>query len=127
MKSQDLRTMAEDLSAKKNIPFKKTIHGKNKTELIKFIKRMNDDDGACDLHSLTKKELLERASVLPDFKKTFSVKTKAFLIEFINKNQEPDVAISPIHFDEIVDSPNHSKIQEAIERCFSDKSFDFNE
>jgi hypothetical protein len=131
IKMIDLKKIAEDLSKKFQIPFKKSVNGKNKTELIKFIKNIetpNNDSLPLpppnEYISKSKKELVEIAKILPNFKKSFENKSKSFLIEFIEKNKkETSGTISPIHFEDFINSPDPQKIQEAIIKCFSDKPF----
>jgi hypothetical protein len=107
LKCEELRKMANDLATEKNIKFKKTVHGKNKTELIKFINSINNEN--CNIQS----ESLKNTIANPEFDAS-----KAFLVHDCEN-------VSPIHFDDIIDSPNHSKVEEAIEKCFADKSFEF--
>lgn len=128
MKIIDLKKIADDFAKKFKIPFKKSVNGKNKTELIKFIKNVENHteipDKIDNLITKTKKELIELAKDLPDFKKSFENKSKIFLIEFIEKNKiESTGNISPIHFEDFINSPDPQKIQEAIIKCFSDKPF----
>lgn len=148
MKLSELKKLAEDRSREEKVPFKKTVHGKNKTELIKFIESLdktvlvspsmplspiNTDP---ELLRCSKKELVEKARSLNGFKKSWENKTKNFLMEWIIKNRsttlttsDPDLEIetgriSPIHFEDFLYQPDPLKVEEAIKRCFSNKPFD---
>ena len=141
-----LKDYAASLSKKYSVPFKKSVQGKNKKELLKFITETESKHGNQDrplssnnninpdLQSKTKKELLDIARSLPGFQPVFEKKTRPFLMEFIQKNepdhkeqekeQEDSGTISPIHLDDFLDNPDPEKIRQAIIKCFSEKPFD---
>ena len=133
MKLQELKDYAGTLAKQYNIHFKKSVHGKNKSDLCHFIENIEsfkgDDD---DLHHKSKAELLKMLEDRPDYNKSFSKKNKKTLIEIIQSVHIPDQescpqddhCVSPIHFDDLIENPNVDRLKEAIARCFSEKPFD---
>jgi len=139
-----LKDYAASLSKKYSVPFKKSVQGKNKKELLKFITETESKHGNQDrplssnnninpdLQSKNKKELLDIARGISGFQPSFEKKTRPFLMEFIQKNelvlkeqeQEDSGTISPIHLDDFLDNPDPEKIRLAIIKCFSEKPFD---
>jgi hypothetical protein len=139
MKLDDLKKYAENRALELNIQFKKTVHGKNKTELIKFIDSIENNSNLGieikiepNLESKTKSELLIIIKDHPEYNKCMDKKTKKFLIDFIiSKNilqkeeiTQADDSISPIHFDDCIESPDIEKLKDAISKCFSEQPFD---
>lgn len=132
-KTDTLKSYAEELSKAYNIPFKKTVHGKNKTELLKYIADVELKHGKIQfsVEEITnpKTELIHQAKLLPNYKKSYERKSKEFLTDFINnhskvKNEsKDDECISPVHFDDYIKSPN-LELKEAILTCFSEKPLD---
>jgi len=133
-KTETLKSYADKLSKTFNIPFKKTVHGKNKTELLKYITDVESKHGKIDFNVEeivnSKEELLVQAKKLANFKKSYEKKSKEFLIDFINNqtktqndSKEDEQSISPVHFDDYIKSPDLN-LKEAILSCFSEKPLD---
>jgi hypothetical protein len=132
-KSEVLLSYAERLSASYNIPFKKYIQGKNKTELLRFIEESEKKHGplaplpasttsttttpVVKETKMTKKELiLEKVRLLPGYKKSWERKSCEELRSLLStttttvpqKIQEEEEIqesgrISPIRITEYVD------------------------
>jgi len=144
MKLSELREYAQGLANKYNVCFKKTVHGKNKSELFKFIEKVENNPESfkqVSLEQKSKQELIKIIENHPEYNESFHKKSKKALIQFIQSKQiipqdddksdakeeinlKDDGEISPIHFDDILESPNIDKLKEAITKCFSDKPFD---
>lgn len=125
VKTEVLKNYAEKLAQHYKVVFKKTIHGKNKTELLKFIQDVESKYGKIEfvLESITepKENLLEQARKLNGFKKSYEKKSREFLVDFIKKNVEleDENTISPVHFENFVNSPEMS-LKQAVLQCFSE-------
>jgi hypothetical protein len=133
-KTETLKNYADKLSKAFNIPFKKTVHGKNKTELLKYINDVESKYGKIEFNVEeivnSKEELLHQAKMLPNFKKSYEKKSKEFLFDFINnqskvpiESKDDEASISPVHFDDYIKSPDLN-LKEAILTCFSEKPLD---
>jgi hypothetical protein len=130
VKLETMKNYADKLASSFKVVYKKTVHGKNKTELIKFIQEVESKYGKIDFDIEPKQSkepkvtLLEEARKLPGFKKSYEKKSKEFLEEFIQKNNNPigdESNISPINFKELVEfvpSPQLC-LQDAVLACFS--------
>ena len=131
-KTDVLKSYAEKLADHYKIVFKKTVHGKNKSELLKFINEIQSKHGRIDfeIHTIneSKENLLEKARQVTGFKKSYEKKSKEFLANFIKEhscgqeknnfdNDNDDV--SPVHFDEYLVSPEMS-LKDAVLKCFSE-------
>lgn len=137
MKLNDLKKYAEDLAIKFNVQFKKSIHGKNKSELFKFIENINDtksnkiinnesNNDEKKLELMKKSELIDLIKKNYNYNQSFDKKTKKFLIDYINSQNIDNIneKISPIHFDDYLDSPNIDNLKDAISKCLSEEPFD---
>lgn len=139
MKLNDLKKYAEDLAIKFNVQFKKSIHGKNKSELFKFIENINDrksnetinneSNNEKKLELMKKSELIDLIKKNFEYNKSFDKKTKKFLIDYINSQNIDNInenyeKISPIHFDDYLESPNIDNLKDAISKCLSEEPFD---
>lgn len=133
-KTDTLKSYAEKLSKTFNIPFKKTVHGRNKTELLKYISDVESKHGKIEFNveqiTNPKEDLINQAKLLPNFKKSYEKKSKEFLLDFINnqskaqnESKDDDESISPVHFDDYIKSPDLN-LKEAILTCFSEKPLD---
>jgi len=142
MKLNDLKKYAEDLAIRFNVQFKKSVHGKNKSELFKFIENINDkkcietinneSNNEKKLELMKKSELIDLIKKKFEYNQSFDKKTKKFLIEYINSQNiqnndninEDCEKISPIHFDDYLESPNIDNLKDAISKCLSEEPFD---
>jgi hypothetical protein len=129
-KSDILKNYAEKLAVQHKIVFKKTVHGKNKSELLKFINEIQSKHGKIEFEiesiNESKENLLEKARQISGFKKSYEKKSKEFLANFIKehscgqeKNNFDNDDVSPVHFDEFLVSPEMS-LKDAVLKCFSE-------
>lgn len=141
MKLNDLKKYAEELAIRLNVQYKKSVHGKNKSELFKFIENINTENSdqiinksnnEKKLELMKKSELIDLIKKNFEYNESFDKKTKKFLIDYINsqKTESNDninadcEKISPIHFDDYLESPNIDNLKDAISKCLSEEPFD---
>lgn len=141
-KSEILLSHAERLAETFHVPFKKYIHGKNKTELLRFITDCEKTHGKLPFteidKKMTKKEaLLEKVRGLPGFKKSWERKSCEELRRLLSPMPEPGKQppptpieeetgqISPIRILDYVNEEQHQiDLKDAILRAFSDAPYD---
>jgi hypothetical protein len=105
-KKDDLINYSKLLSSIIKIPYKTSIHGKNKSTLVLYIREC---------------EKLNNGTVPFEWNTTKIKKKKKSNESTETPIKSSDGIISPIHFDELVDDPEEfqKKVTEAIKKCFS--------
>jgi hypothetical protein len=86
MKPSELRALAQS-SSSSAFPYKRTIHGKNKTTLIEYLLNhkipSSDQDLRSRLHQMKKPELITLCKRYLDYKTSFSRRGMNFHIDFL--------------------------------------------